>query len=142
MISKNVLSQVDGIFFLSVSAPHDLEAIDSWMRPAVEDQDRRLALEAMPTLDRGEAFFVQAHKKSGALMKFRTRSKLTFDSSRTPTVDDPEPPTPSLSKISQERWQEVGRRLRKNQVSILDWKPEVDVKFPTKDDEDGGRLED
>lgn len=115
VISKNVLSQVDGVFFLSVTAPHDLEAIESWMRPAVVDQDRRLALEALPTLDRGEAFFVQAHKKSGAIMKFRTRTSFTFDSSRTPSVDDPEPPVPSLSKVSEDVWRRVGGLLGKGQ---------------------------
>jgi hypothetical protein len=118
VISKNVLSQVDGVFFLSVTAPHDIEAVESWMRPAVGDQDRRLALEALPMLDRGEAFFVQAHKKSGALMKFRTRSKLTFDSSRTPTVDDPEPPTPNLSKIDQGTWDQVAKLLRKGEGDV------------------------
>jgi hypothetical protein len=114
VISKNVLSQVDGVFFLSVTAPHDLEAVDSWMKPAVGNSDRQLALEALPTLERGEAFFVQANKKSGALMKFRTREKLTFDSSRTPSVDDPEPPMPSLSKVPEEIWHRVGVLLGKN----------------------------
>lgn len=111
VISKNVLSQVDGIFFLSVTAPHDLEAVDSWMRPAVSNADRQLALEALPSLEQGEAFFVQAHKKSGAMIKFRTREKLTFDSSRTPSVDDPTPPVPQLSKISEDVWRRVAKLL-------------------------------
>jgi len=111
VISKNVLSQVDGVFFLSVTAPHDLEAVDSWMRPAVSNADRQLALEALPSLDRGEAFFVQAHKKSGAMIKFRTREKLTFDSSRTPSVDDPTPKIPQLSKVSEDVWRRAAKLL-------------------------------
>lgn len=111
VISKNVLSQVDGVFFLQVSAPHDLEAVDSWMKPAVTSSDRQLALGALPSLERGEAFFVQAHKKAGALIQFKTRAKQTFDSSRTPTVDDPDPPVPSLSRIDQDIWEKVSQML-------------------------------
>jgi hypothetical protein len=116
VISKNVLSQVDGIFFLNLTAPHDLEAVNAWMQPAISSSERSLALEALPSLERGEAFFIQAHKKSGAIMKFRTREKLTFDSSRTPTVDDPEPPVPSLGKVPYDVWEKAGRLLGRRQV--------------------------
>ena len=111
VISKNVLSQVDGIFFLSVTAPHDIEAVDSWMRPAVSNADRQLALEALPSLEQGEAFFVQANKKSGAMIKFRTREKSTFDSSRTPSVDDPTPPVPQLSRVPEDIWRKAAKLL-------------------------------
>jgi hypothetical protein len=111
VISKNVLSQVDGIFVLHLDAPHDLEAVESWLKPSVSQSDRALCLEALPTLQRGDVFFVQSHKKSGALIKFTTRAKTTFDSSRTPTVDDPEPPVPSLSKVDVEVWRRAGVML-------------------------------
>lgn len=111
VISKNVLSQVDGIYVLSVSAPHDLEAIESWMRPSISAQDRDLCLKSLPTLTRGEVFLVQANLKTGALVKFNTRTKRTFDSSRTPTVDDPNPPPPSLSKVDEDVWRKAGEAL-------------------------------
>ena len=111
VISKNVLSQVDGIYVLSVSAPHDLEAIESWMRPSISAQDRDMCLKALPTLTRGEVFLVQANLKVGALVKFTTRIKTTFDSSRTPTVDDPEPPPALLSKVTREVWDKAGKGL-------------------------------
>ena len=111
VISKNVLSQVDGIYVLSVSAPHDLEAIDSWMRPSISSQDRDLCLRALPTLTRGEVFLVQANLKAGALVKFTTRAKTTFDSSRTPTVDDPEPAPAVLSKVAKDVWDKAGKSL-------------------------------
>jgi hypothetical protein len=111
VISKNVLSQVDGIYVLSVSAPHDLEAIDSWMRPSISTQDRELCLKALPTLVRGEVFLVQSNLKAGALVKFTTRLKKTFDSSKTPTVDDPEPVAAVLSKVDKEIFDKAGKSL-------------------------------
>jgi DNA helicase HerA-like ATPase len=119
VISKNVLSQVDGIYVLSVSAPHDLEAVDSWMRPAVSASDRDLCLKSLPSLTRGEVFLVQANLKAGALVKFTTRAKRTFDSSRTPTVDDPEPDPPTLSKVDEEIWSKAGNKLG-HSISISD----------------------
>jgi hypothetical protein len=124
VISKNVLSQVDGIYVLSVSAPHDLEAIDSWMRPSISSQDRDLCLKALPTLQRGEVFLVQANLKAGALVKFATRAKTTFDSSRTPTVDDPEPTPAVLSKVDEETWDKAGKFLGHEKVASV---PKVEV---------------
>lgn len=100
VLNKNALSQVDGIFILSLSAPHDLEAIETWMRPAASSSDRNLCLQALPTLERGEVFFVQANLKAGSLIKFTTREKTTFDSSKTPTVDDPTPDVALLSEVT------------------------------------------
>jgi hypothetical protein len=78
------------------------------MKSSVASSDRNLVLEALPSLARGDAFFVQAHLKAGALMKLQTRAKITFDSSRTPTVDEPEPPVPLLSKVDQVTWRKAG----------------------------------
>jgi len=128
VISKNVLSQVDGIYVLSVSAPHDLEAIDSWMKPAISPSDRDLCLKSLPSLGRGEVFLVQANLKAGALVRFETRAKTTFDSSRTPTVDDPEPPPPSLSKVDREIWKKAGEMLgyKKEASTVVVGAVEVD----------------
>lgn len=111
VINKNTLSQVDGHFILHLDAPHDLEAVETWLKSSISASERNLCLHALPTLERGEVFFVQSHLKSGALIKFKTREKTTFDSSRTPTVDDPDPIPPTLSKISSFEWERAGRML-------------------------------
>jgi hypothetical protein len=140
VISKNVLSQVDGIYVLSVSAPHDLEAIETWMKPSISASDRDLCLKALPTLIRGEVFLVQANLKAGALVKFSTRKKTTFDSSRTPTVDDPEPVPAVLSKVQKEIWDRAGKVLGHVKV---DSEKEISSEFVGKDIfEDEGSVED
>jgi len=120
VINKNVLSQVAGAYLLHVDGPHDLEAIESWMRSSVGTSDRNLCLQALSTLPVGEAFLLQSHLKAGALIKFKTRKKTTFDSSRTPTVDDPDPIPPTLSKIDEDLWCKVGDILEDDVVHIKD----------------------
>lgn len=93
VIHKNVLSQVDGIFALSMSAPHDLEAFETWLRPVVQSaNDRHHCLTALPLLPAGEAFYTQnTNKGAPPLVRFQVREKETYDSGRTPTMDDPTP---------------------------------------------------
>lgn len=96
VIHKNLLSQVDGIFVMHVVAPHDLEAVEAWMKPVVPMSMRNDCLSALPKLQQGEAFFMQSGADTTPLVRFMTKKKTTFDSSKTPTLGDPEP-TPALS---------------------------------------------
>ena len=111
VIHKNLLSQVDGIFVLHVVAPHDLEAVETWMKPVVPMSMRNDCLSALPKLQQGEAFFMQSGADQTPLVRFMTRKKTTFDSSKTPTLDDPEP-TPALSSPDRETLGKVAHELR------------------------------
>jgi len=100
VIHKNVLSQIDGYFLLQLAAPHDLDAVETWLKPVVTNMSERNAcLRELPRLGRGDVYFVQNGEGTVAMVRFLVRPKETFNSSRTPTMDDPNPPTPGLSLV-------------------------------------------
>jgi hypothetical protein len=89
VINKNVLSQVGRLIVLNLVAPHDIEAVEDWMRLVVTSMsDRSACISALPHLRHGEAFAVTVGAGTIPLCRFMTRPKETFDSSRTPTMDE------------------------------------------------------
>jgi hypothetical protein len=116
-INKNVLSQVGRTFFMSMTAPHDLEAAESWIEHVIESvKHRRACLDSLPRLSQGEAFAV-TNVGTGkiSLVKFKVRQKLSFDSSRTPTMDaeviEPQPSRPNKAELDR-AWEILGRSIR------------------------------
>lgn len=98
VINKNVLSQVGKIYVLSMVAPHDVEAVHEWMRLVVQNvSDRERCLAALPLLGSGEAFVIASGAGVVPLVKFMTRKKETYDSSRTPTMEEASLPLPEVS---------------------------------------------
>lgn len=98
VISKNVLSQVSRVVVLNMVAPHDIEAVEEWMKGVVsKTQDRVACLSALPSLASGEAFAVTNGAGAVPLVRFKTRTKETFDSSKTPTMDAVDLPSPEVS---------------------------------------------
>jgi len=120
VIHKNILSQVDGIFVLQMAAPHDLEAVDAWMKPTVSGSDRNSCLSNLPRLAKGEAYYMQNLNDTAALVKFKVRAKNTYNSSRTPTVDEPEPVMPHLATVSRDEIVEAGQILGKVPTGFTD----------------------
>lgn len=98
VINKNVLSQVGRILVLNMVAPHDIAAVEEWMRTVVQRaQDREACLAALPVLPSGDVFAITNGAGTIPLCKFRTRPKETYDSSKTPTMDEVDLPVPEVS---------------------------------------------
>jgi hypothetical protein len=87
VIHKNVISQVEGLFLLNLFSPQDLSAVSAWMEHGTARNSRIACLNALPDLDKGSAFLVQGGG-SKKVRRFKVRSKLSLDTSRTRTVDD------------------------------------------------------
>lgn len=102
VLHKNILTQVDGLAVMHMVAPNDLDAAETWMKPVMSSSDRSACLSALPKLRIGEGFFMQGGSSVVPCIRFLTRPKYTFDSSRTPTIDDPNPPTPLMGHVAQE----------------------------------------
>lgn len=103
VINKNVLSQIDGAYLMSMAAPHDLEAADHWMRPVITSaQERFECLRALPSMEQGQAFYMNSGVRASGLIHFTVRLKTTFDSTKTPSVSEPNPPVPTLSRPANE----------------------------------------
>ena len=110
VLNKNVLSQVDGTYYLQIVAPQDRAAVEDWMKNVVSPSDLSSCISNISRLGRGEAYYMQSGGQP-PLVKFRVREKRTFDSSKTPTIDDPEPYVPSLGVVSRDILEEVAALL-------------------------------
>lgn len=82
VISKDVLSQVDGLVVMKLTASQDRDAIGAWVSGQADlDQWRELKAK-LPTLEKGSGLvWLPGH---GRLSADRFPTKTTFDSSRAP----------------------------------------------------------
>lgn len=82
VISKDVLSQVDGLVVMKLTASQDRDAIGAWVSGQADlDQWRELKA-TLPTLDKGRGLvWLPGH---GRLADAQFPEKTTFDSSRAP----------------------------------------------------------
>jgi hypothetical protein len=71
-------------------------------------------------MNQGEAYYMQSATQEASLIKFMVRTKETFDSSKTPIFDDPEPFVPQLADVSRDTIKEVGVILGKILESELE----------------------
>ncbi len=84
-VSKSVLSQVEVMIALRLSSPQERKALADWFGDQADEETRKKALAALPSLETGVAVVASAH----TLKRFETvhiRERDTFDSSATPKV--------------------------------------------------------
>ena len=82
VLSKNILSQADGIVSFKLTGSQDRDAIGAWIEGQAYKQQGKAILASLPSLQRGEAvIWIPAR---GILKTESFPEKLTFDSSRTP----------------------------------------------------------
>jgi hypothetical protein len=82
VISKDVLSQVDGMVAFKLTSSQDRDAIGDWVQGQADKAQWRDLWAAMPTLDRGEGIVWIPGR--AVLERVQFPEKETFDSSRTP----------------------------------------------------------
>jgi hypothetical protein len=82
VLSKNVLSQIDGLISFKLTSAQDRDAIGDWVEGSADKAQWRQMWANMPTLARGEGvIWIPAR---GILKTSQFPEKVTFDSSRTP----------------------------------------------------------
>lgn len=82
VLSKDVLSQADGLIALKLTASQDRDAIGGWIEGQGDKQDGKRLLASLPSMQRGQgALWIPAR---GILETVQFPLKRTFDSSRTP----------------------------------------------------------
>lgn len=83
VISKDVLSQVDGLVAFKLTASQDRDALGAWIEGQADRQQGKEILASLPAMQRGQGVvWVPAR---GILETVSFPPKRTFDSSRTPT---------------------------------------------------------
>lgn len=87
VLNKNVLTQIEVLIVLQLTAPQDRAAIEEWVRGhGTREQCDRL-LQSLASLQRGQAWFWSPSRYD--LFKLvQIRKRETFDSSRTPAVGE------------------------------------------------------
>ncbi|QFS94635.1 hypothetical protein FIV07_28070 (plasmid) [Mycobacterium sp. THAF192] len=82
-LHKTVLSQIDTLIALGVTAPQDVSAISDWVAQHAEEGTARQVRESLPALPVGQAW-VWSPEWLGITRQISVRRRQTFDSSATP----------------------------------------------------------
>jgi hypothetical protein len=82
VLSKDVLSQADGMIAFKLTASQDRDAIGAWIEGQADKQEGKNILASLPSLERGRG--VVWIPTRGILEAASFPLKVTFDSSRTP----------------------------------------------------------
>lgn len=82
VLSKDVLSQADGLVAMKLTSSQDRDAIGGWIEGQADRSDEKKMLARLPQLDRGHG--VVWIPGRGLLKEVAFPPKETFDSSRTP----------------------------------------------------------
>ncbi|MGY3608403.1 MULTISPECIES: hypothetical protein [unclassified Bradyrhizobium] len=82
VLSKDVLSQADGIVSFKLTASQDRDAIGAWIEGQADKQEGKAILASLPSLERGRGVIWIPTRRVLETAAFP--QKVTFDSSRTP----------------------------------------------------------
>lgn len=82
-LHKTVLSQVDSLIALGVTAPQDVNTISDWVAQHAEEGQAREVRQSLPALPVGQAW-VWSPEWLGVTQRISVRRRRTFDSSATP----------------------------------------------------------
>lgn len=82
VLSKDVLSQADGLVALKLTAKQDRDAIGGWIEGQADTAEGKAILASLPSKQRGEGVLWIPGR--GILERVAFPGKATFDSSRTP----------------------------------------------------------
>lgn len=83
VLNKSVLTQTECLFALQTTAPHDLHAIEDWLKYHGTPEECKLILRDLPKLQQGECY-VYSPGWLKLLKRVKIRARDTHDSSRTP----------------------------------------------------------
>lgn len=82
-LAKSVLSQVDALIVLGLTAPQDVAAVDDWVSSHSDPDQARLLKASLPALPVGQAW-VWSPEWLGVTQRIQVHRRSTFDSSSTP----------------------------------------------------------
>ena len=82
VLSKDVLSQADGLIALKLTSSQDRDAIGAWIEGQADKSEGKAILASLPSMQRGHGILWMPTR--GILKTVEFPAKQTFDSSRTP----------------------------------------------------------
>jgi uncharacterized protein len=109
VLSKDVLSQADGLVAFKLTSLQDRDAIGAWDEGSADKQQWREIWASLPTMQRGQGVLWAPAR--GVLSTAKFSEKLTFDSSRTPKRGESKRTT-TLKPINLDKLQERLSRVK------------------------------
>lgn len=104
VLSKNVLSQVDGLIAMKLTSSQDRKALGAWIEGQADQEQGRKILAELPTKQRGEAVIWIPGRDILKEAAFPERE--TFDSSRTPKRGEKAKKTVPLAPVDLDKLKE------------------------------------
>ena len=87
VLSKSVLTQTECLFAMQATGPHDLKAIEDWLKHHASPQERNKIMGSLTRMQQGEAWVYSPGWLKG-LRQIKVRPRRTFDSSATPKAGE------------------------------------------------------
>lgn len=84
VVNKNVLEQIDLLIMLRIMGPNDRRAIEDYLKADADDEQRKVLMGSLASLDIGEAWLWEPGGDPPLFDRVRIRERHTFDSSATP----------------------------------------------------------
>lgn len=98
VLNKSVLTQTECLIAMQTTAPHDLKAIEEWVKFHGTAEECRGLISSLPKLQQGEAWvYSPGWLKILKQVKFRARK--SFDSSRTPQPGEKRQAPANLAEV-------------------------------------------
>lgn len=122
VLNKNVLTQIEVLIALRMTAPLDQKAIDEWVKTHAEADQRDQFMAALPSMPIGTAWFWSPGWLD-VFKKVEVRKRETLDSSSTPKVGDKRVEPRKLAEVDieklKEQLSETIERVEANNPKIL-----------------------
>lgn len=84
VVNKNVLEQIDMLIMLRIMGPNDRKAIDDYLKADADDEQRKILMGSLASLDIGEAWLWEPGGEPPLFDRVHIRERHTFNSSATP----------------------------------------------------------
>jgi hypothetical protein len=85
VLNKNILTQIEVLVCLRLTAPLDQKAVDEWVKTHAEENQRQEFMSSLPSLPVGTAWFWSPGWLN-LFQKVKVRKRETLDSSSTPKI--------------------------------------------------------
>ncbi len=121
-IHKNVLSQIELLIALQITAPQDRAAVEDWIEANASSEQKREFISSLPGMEQGDAW-VWSPQWLKLFKRVHVRDRKTYDSSRTPTMGDRQHGPKKLAQIDVDKLRadmaEVVQEAEKNDPAKL-----------------------
>lgn len=145
VLNKNVLTQIEVLVALRLTAPLDQKAIDEWVKTHAEEGQREEFMASLPSLDIGTAWFWSPGWLNGMFKKVQVRKRETLDSSSTPKAGEKSKTAAVMANVDLEALRErlaatteqvesnnpkeLKQRIKVLEQQLADQKQQVQVKI-------------